>query len=277
MDDTHRPRKAKAQADGGPHPRPRRLWKTDLAGSKPGDGVELDPDEARHALRVLRMREGDAVELIDGRGTVAEGKLTRADARRAMVEVVSRHEVAEPRPRVAVFAAPPKGARLEAMAGTLVQLGVDRLVLLETRRSVAEPGTGKRRRLERVVVEACKQCGRAWSMSIEGPIAFDAAIAEPAAGAGVRLLAHMQGPPLHDLPARVAHASEVSVLVGPDRARSSAAEHSADNGEVVGSNPTGPISSRPAGSPRRGRFSGPPACANHTRFAYPATRRGMRR
>lgn len=216
MDDTHRPPNAKAQADAGPHPRPRRLWNTDLAGAKPGDGVALDPDEARHALRVLRMREGDAVELIDGRGTVAEGKLTRADARRAMVEVVSRHEVAEPRPRVAVFAAPPKGARLESMAGTLVQLGVGRLVLLDTRRSVAEPGAGKRRRLERVVVEACKQCGRAWSMSIEGPIGFDAAIAEPAVGAGVRLLAHMRGPPLHDLPARVAHVSEVSVLVGPE-------------------------------------------------------------
>ena len=241
MDDTHRTPNAKPRLDGdaGAHdetqadaeprhrPRPRRLWHAGAASTNPGDAVELDPEEARHAVRVLRMREGEAVELMDGRGTVAAGVLTRARARQATVRVDVKHAHPEPRPPLTVLAAPPKGARLESMTGMLVQLGVSRLVLLDTERSVTEPGVGKLQRLERVVIEACKQCGRSWAMAIEGPTRFDTALDHAASEGSVRLLATATGDPRHDLPAAVAEAAEVRVLVGPEGGFTPEEEHAA--------------------------------------------------
>ena len=237
MDDTHRTPNDKHQpdADADPHqrprprtrPRPRRLWHAGAASTNPGDAVDLEPEEARHAMKALRMREGEAVELIDGRGTVAAGVLTRARAPRATVRIDVKHAHPEPRPSRTVLAAPPKGARLESMAGMLVQLGVRRLVLLDTERSVTEPGAAKMQRLERVVIEACKQCGRTWAMAVQGPIRCDTALDHGASEATVRLLATATGDPRHDLPAAVPSAAEVRVLVGPEGGFTPEEEHAA--------------------------------------------------
>jgi 16S rRNA (uracil1498-N3)-methyltransferase len=230
MDDTSRTPNAKAPTDTGPRTRPRRLWQPDVAGVSPGDAIELEPEEAQHAVKVLRMREGDAVELINGRGTVAIGILTQAKARQTTVRVDATSDRPAPHPVLTVLAAPPKGTRLESMVGMLVQVGVSRLVLLDTRRSVTEPRTGKLQRLHRVVIEACKQSGRAWSMDIEGPTPLETVLAHPAPQASAQLIATMQshaGNPRHDLPESLRTAAEVRVLIGPEGGFTPEEEHAA--------------------------------------------------
>ena len=49
--------------------------------------LELTEEEALHVVRVLRMREGDAVRLMDGLGGVAIGELVRVGKRQASVHV----------------------------------------------------------------------------------------------------------------------------------------------------------------------------------------------
>ena len=43
----------------------------------PGAIVDLPPEAAHHATRVLRLAEGDAVDLFDGRGGEWRGRLQR--------------------------------------------------------------------------------------------------------------------------------------------------------------------------------------------------------
>ncbi|MBI3858448.1 MAG: RsmE family RNA methyltransferase [Planctomycetes bacterium] len=62
-------------------------------------------------------------------------------------------------PRVVVAAAVPKGARLDWMVEKLAELGVAEFIPVRFARSVAEPGEGKRRRLEKIAVAAAKQSG----------------------------------------------------------------------------------------------------------------------
>ncbi len=50
-----------------------------------GSTVELEAEEARHAVRVLRLKPGDAVELCDGRGRMVAAEIVRADKGAAMV------------------------------------------------------------------------------------------------------------------------------------------------------------------------------------------------
>jgi len=52
-----------------------------------GAAVELDADEARHAVRVLRLKEGDAVELCDGKGGLVVCEIMHTDKQSATVSV----------------------------------------------------------------------------------------------------------------------------------------------------------------------------------------------
>ena len=54
------------------------MVETGLEGALVGSPVEIGGEEARHALRVKRVRAGERVELMDGRGTVASGVVESA-------------------------------------------------------------------------------------------------------------------------------------------------------------------------------------------------------
>jgi 16S rRNA (uracil1498-N3)-methyltransferase len=100
------------------------------------------------------------------------------------------------------------------MAEKLTELGAARLVPLETTRGVAEATASAQARLERVVIEACKQCGRNTLMEIAAGRPLDRLLAEVPAGACV-VIAHPGGKPLAAdiVPAT---ATAMLALVGPE-------------------------------------------------------------
>src|SRR5262245_12285785 len=78
--------------------------------------LSIGGDEAHHAARVKRLNQGDAVQVLDGRGGIGDAVLaaTRKDGRGWNLEFEVRSvRQAEPvRPRVEVWSPAPKGARL---------------------------------------------------------------------------------------------------------------------------------------------------------------------
>jgi len=167
-----------------------------------GVSVTVSGPEAHHALRVKRLREGDAVELFDGAGRTLASVYTSWRGSRqnpAMVlEPAGEVVLAEPvSPRVEVFCPPPRAERLGPMIDQLSQIGAAAWVPLATARTQGSANDFKRDKLDRVVVESAKQCRRAWLMEIGEPVWFEQAIglegavlfdvsgrAGPASGAG---------------------------------------------------------------------------------------------
>ena len=90
---------------------------------------------------------------------------------------------------------------------------MDRLVPLVTTRGVAEATAAAQARLERGVIEACKQCGRNQLMEIGEPRSVVEAIAERPHGAAA-IIAHPGGGPLH--PGLIGDAQHLLALVGPE-------------------------------------------------------------
>lgn len=128
--------------------------------------VTMDEEDAHHAQRVMRMRRGDLVELLDGqgghaRGTIAEtGRIVSVQLQEVWREQKSGWSVT-------VASAVPKGQWVEIMVDQLVQVGVERWVAMSCDRSVVEPRTTKLDRLRKRVRESCKQSGRSYEMKIE--------------------------------------------------------------------------------------------------------------
>src|SRR5262249_34999228 len=124
--------------------------------------------QARHLAVVCRLRPGDSVCLFNGDGRQYPALVESVEKKRVALNVtgVEWPERELPFPlEIAVVL--PKGDRASFLVEKLTELGVSRLVPLRTVRSVVHPGGGKIERLQRVVIEASKQCGRNVLMQVE--------------------------------------------------------------------------------------------------------------
>jgi 16S rRNA (uracil1498-N3)-methyltransferase len=129
-------------------------------------GVVVEGEEAEHALKSKRVRVGDEIDAFDGRGLVLRCRVEAAGKRAMTLEILSRETVEPVRPAVEVFSATPKGNRLDKMIDMLAQVGAASWTPLDTKLGVVDPGANKIDRMERISVEAAKQCGRAHVMGI---------------------------------------------------------------------------------------------------------------
>jgi len=177
--------------------------------------AKLEGDEARHLTRVLRAKVGDPVVLFDGTGREWPARV--ASIGRDRVALDTAEPTIDPQPGgipLTLAVALPKGERQKWMVEKLTELGTARLVPLETTRGVAEATASAQARLERGVIEACKQCGRNTLMEIATGRPLDRLLAEVPADVCV-VIAHPGGRPLtaDTVPAS---AGEVIALVGPE-------------------------------------------------------------
>ena len=141
-------------------------WVESLAGVGPGDEVEVEGDEAHHAVAVRRLREGERLVLTDGAGTTLTGAVRTTGKRRLTVVVDDVLHVPEPEPRVTVVQALPKGDRGELAVEVLTEVGAATVVPWAAARSVAvwrgERAEKSLARWRATAREAAKQSRRAW-------------------------------------------------------------------------------------------------------------------
>src|SRR5690606_36501653 len=131
------------------------------------DTILLGGDEGHHLARVMRAKPGDRIVLFDGGGAEYVACVLSVGRDAVELQVLQRREAnRESRRFVVLGVALPKGDRQRFLVEKAVELGVARLVPLETRRGVAQPTASALARLERAVVEASKQCGRNRLMDI---------------------------------------------------------------------------------------------------------------
>jgi 16S rRNA (uracil1498-N3)-methyltransferase len=185
-----------------------------------GDRAVLEGPEAHHLLHVMRAQPGDEVVLFDGSG--AEFAARVEQTKRSVVElaVLSQKVVnRELSLAITLGVALPKGDRQKWLVEKLTELGVARLVPLVTHRGVAQPLEAARDRLQRTVIEACKQCERNHLMKIDVPHTVEQFLtgADPQ---GVRWFAHPGGANLVSeidrLQNRECELAAVSIAVGPE-------------------------------------------------------------
>lgn len=148
----------------------------------PGEGgsVELPPGEALHAGKVLRLRVGDRLDLLDGAGTRAHAVLTHAgDGRRCAgmtCEVQRRETVSAPALAVRLYIAPPRARLMGEVIRCATELGVRRLTPLLCRFGVSRPDAGACDGWLQDAHIAMKQCGNPFLPVIDAPLDFAAAL-----------------------------------------------------------------------------------------------------
>lgn len=130
----------------------------------------LPEDESVHCARVLRLKEGDEIETVDGAGYSYTCRITKASPKGVEVEILERRE--EPKnwgPRLTLAVAPTKNAdRMEWLVEKAVELGIEEIVLLKCEHS--ERKVMKLDRVTRIMVSAMKQSLKASMPVLRGPV-----------------------------------------------------------------------------------------------------------
>ena len=176
----------------------------------------LDADAAQHAIRVLRLRAGDALTLFDGRGGEYPATLLAVARDRATVRTGPRlAREAEPPFPVVLGQALAKGERMDLVVQKAVELGATAVQPLATARSEvrldAERAAKRLAHWQGVVRAACEQCGRNRLPELRPPLELSVWLATPAAPNRIVLAA--DGAPLATLPRPVAG---LALLIGPE-------------------------------------------------------------
>jgi 16S rRNA (uracil1498-N3)-methyltransferase len=129
-----------------------------LSALQVGQRIELDDEESRYLLKVRRVRPGESLELLDGRGHRWTARLASA-GRHAQVEIVAIVREREPPPpmRIVLLGLPEPAATLDALTGAS-ELAATHIVLVRCERSQGHAPSATR--IEKVLRAAMRQCGR---------------------------------------------------------------------------------------------------------------------
>lgn len=122
---------------------------------------QLPQEEAVHATRVLRLKEGDSIFLIDGEGGIHQAQVTIATSKQCQYQITDTTSVPQPENRIHIAIAPTKMMeRMEWMAEKATEIGIDEISFLEGQFS--ERRKMRADRIEKTVVSAMKQSRKAW-------------------------------------------------------------------------------------------------------------------
>jgi len=122
-----------------------------------GRSYSLDETESKHIIRVLRMKKGDPVKVIDGKGNMYEGTVAEPDPKKCLIEVLSVHRDFEKRDyRLHIAISPLKNhERLEWFVEKAVEIGIDEITPLICK-NTEKPGI-KADRIRNIIISAMKQ------------------------------------------------------------------------------------------------------------------------
>lgn len=141
------------------------------------DEFELTGEDFKHLSKVLRLKEGDLIEIYDGQNHQALGSILSIDSKSATISLSEKIDSDKENQyaNITLFQGYPKQGKLETITQKNTELGVKAIVPFFAKRSIPKPSkseTKKTDRLNRVAYEASKQAGRGELLKVSPPKTF---------------------------------------------------------------------------------------------------------
>lgn len=137
-----------------------------------GEQLELDEQESKHAIRVLRLTSGDRVTLVDGRGGWYEAVITGDHPKHCMLKIESARQNTQPLAyHLHLAVAPTKNIeRFEWFLEKATEIGISEVTPLICSRSERKQVNDER--LEKILISAMKQSQRAFLPKLHPAVQF---------------------------------------------------------------------------------------------------------
>ena len=181
---------------------------------------ELPAAEAMHAMRVLRLKSGDEMFLMDGVGNYYRAVVTIAATHNCYYDIVeSLPQTPQWQGHIHLAIAPTKMLdRIEWMVEKATEIGVDEISFFHSKFS--ERKLLKTTRLDKIAISAMKQSHKAWKPVIREMVSFKDFIGSPVEGRKYIAHCYEEIPRISLFAELQSHADSasdrVTVLIGPE-------------------------------------------------------------
>lgn len=187
-----------------------------------GDKIFLSEEESRHIAKVLRLKAGDVIELLDGLGAVYRAVITNVGRQvEAHIESIILKEEGVGT-SVWVWQGILKGEKMDTVVQKCTELGVTGMVPFQSSRCQGKldqmQSRKKHERWQRVGVAACKQSMRLQSIEIDAPVTYSESLNKKTDdNTSLRLLFWEEEKTihLHDI-ADIDKAHSLELMLGPE-------------------------------------------------------------
>lgn len=174
----------------------------------------LNEDESLHCVKVLRHKVGDIIQVIDGNGTRAIGKIEAAHAKQCAVSLTEKEVVKHTRNyKIHIAIAPTKNIeRIEWFVEKAVEVGVDEISFIKCKNS--ERTVVKDERILKVAESAVKQSQQAYIPKINPLIDFKEFIKKDISD--IKLIAHCEKESKQHIKQYITTNKSFTILIGPE-------------------------------------------------------------
>ncbi len=175
----------------------------------------LPPEEARHCLASLRKKAGDDIQFVDGKGGMYTGALLEASKKRCSIRIIEKEQTTPiPTINLHIAIAPTKNiARFEWFLEKATEIGITEITPLLCQRS--ERRKLRFDRLERIILSAMKQSGKAWLPKIN-PLTPIKEVVQQSEDSTQKFIAHCHNSEKNALKDSCSVGSDVLILIGPE-------------------------------------------------------------
>ncbi len=188
----------------------------------PADATsELPPEAAHHASRVLRLREGDAVQIFDGVGTALDARISAIRGKHVLLHELQTcvaEAATHSQLRITLAQAMCGSEKMDWVVQKATELGATAVEPVQTQRSVAKlAGERAEKRAvhwKSVAIGACEQCGRNTLPVIRAPQDFGTWLAATRDNTGSKFILLPEGSTT--LAGQPKPAGPVTLLIGPE-------------------------------------------------------------
>lgn len=180
-----------------------------------GDDVIVPPQTAHHITRVLRLKRGERITVLDGSGHEYLVEITVVEPERVKGRVLEVQRRGHTGPEITLVQGIPKASKMDTIVRMGTEIGVARFAPVVTRRSVARPSRERVERWRRIAAQAARQSGRERVPQVLEPRPLPEVWA--ALGAGLILMPwEGAGAGLGDVLAQHRDSPRVAIVIGPE-------------------------------------------------------------
>ncbi len=137
------------------------------------DKIVIKGEEHEHLYKVLRHRVGDKVKCFYNSSKFFHCEIVFIDKVSTTLKILNSTDcLANPKINFTLFQALPKLDKLEIIAQKLTELGATKIVPFSSTFCIKKDNPNKIERLKKIIINACKQCGRTKLLQIENSLTF---------------------------------------------------------------------------------------------------------
>lgn len=172
----------------------------------------LEESEARHAVKVLRLKQGDDIQVIDGKGNSFICTITETSKRDCKIQIKEKITYDPASHHIHIAICPTKNQdRIEWFVEKAIEIGVQEITFVESKRT--ERSKVKEERIQRIVISAMKQSLKFWAPKINYLTPFKSFLEN--CSTETRLIAHLNEGERHTVESSV-KGKETTILIGPE-------------------------------------------------------------